>query len=168
MRKVLIAVAMMMVTLAGCGGGGTPAPTTTTVPTTTVPSMTTTPPVTTPSPTTTAPPAPVVTTTEPVVEPTYESTAEPTYTDETTTEPTQGPEPCSGYDRCGAGPLVDDGPGCGPRAVAAGVFNAACSEYQGYLDPGVRGGRAPSSGDIMTKYACDQGQLSGPICDPYE
>ncbi|GAB2906405.1 hypothetical protein GCM10027047_00750 [Rhodococcus aerolatus] len=116
--------------------------------------------------------APVVTTTEAEAEPTSELTVtdEPTYTPETTTEPTQGPEPCSGYDRCGQGPLPqseDSGPGCGGRAVSAGIFNPSCSEYQGYLDPGVAGGRAPSSSDIQTKNGCEAGYITGPVCDPY-
>lgn len=46
-----------------------------------------------------------------------------------------------------------NGAGCGQRAVTAGVFNPSCSEYQGYLDPGLSGGRAPSSGDIQNAWA---------------
>jgi hypothetical protein len=36
--------------------------------------------------------------------------------------------------------------------VTAGVFNPACSEFQGYLDPGVSAGRAPNDADIQNAW----------------
>ncbi len=57
------------------------------------------------------------------------------------------------------------GAGCGRRAVTAGVFNPSCSEYQGYLDPGRAGGRAPSSGDLQTEWGCEQGYIPADECD---
>lgn len=57
------------------------------------------------------------------------------------------------------------GAGCGRRAVTAGVFNPSCSEYQGYLDPGRAGGRAPSSGDRQTEWGCEQGYIPADECD---
>lgn len=59
---------------------------------------------------------------------------------------------------------ADTSAGCGRRAVARGVFNPSCSEYQGYLDPGKAAGRAPSSGDIQNEYACEQGQIPASQC----
>lgn len=77
--------------------------------------------------------------------------------------PPQGPEGESGR---GAGG-VDTAPGCGGRAVDAGVFNPGCTEYQGYLDPGTRGGRAPSSGELQMQNGCKQGYITGPQCDGF-
>ncbi|WP_433030649.1 hypothetical protein [Actinomycetospora sp. CA-053990] len=57
------------------------------------------------------------------------------------------------------------GAGCGQRAVSAGEFNPSCSEYQGYLDPGRAGGRAPSSGDLQTEWGCEQGYIPAEECD---
>ena len=59
---------------------------------------------------------------------------------------------------------ADTSAGCGGRAVARGVFNPSCSEYQGYLDPGKAAGRAPSSGDIQTQYACEKGLIPASQC----
>src|SRR3954447_14327694 len=47
--------------------------------------------------------------------------------------------------------------GCGRRAVNAGRYDSSCPEYQGYLDPGTRAGRGPTSGEIQLQYACEQG-----------
>lgn len=55
--------------------------------------------------------------------------------------------------------------GCGPRAVSAGEFDASCSEYQGYLDPGSSAGRGPTSGELQTQYGCDQGYIPEDECD---
>lgn len=77
--------------------------------------------------------------------------------------PPQGPEDES--DRGAGG--VDTAPGCGGRAVGASVFNPACTEYQGHLDPGTRGGRAPSSGELQTQYGCEQGYITGAQCDGF-
>jgi len=57
------------------------------------------------------------------------------------------------------------GAGCGQRAVSVGEFNSSCSEYQGYLDPGRAGGRAPSSGDLQTEWGCEQGYIPADECD---
>jgi hypothetical protein len=54
--------------------------------------------------------------------------------------------------------------GCGQRAVTAGKFNPACKEYQGYLDPGTAGGRAPTSGEIQLQYLCETGQVPKSDC----
>lgn len=59
---------------------------------------------------------------------------------------------------------ADTGPGCGGRAVARGVFNPACAEYQGYLDPGRAAGRQPSSGDLQTEYGCEKGYIPKSEC----
>ena len=60
-----------------------------------------------------------------------------------------------------------------PGARARGVVSArsggrvqpSCSEYQGYLDPGRAGGRAPSSGDLQTEWGCEQGYIPADECD---
>jgi hypothetical protein len=54
--------------------------------------------------------------------------------------------------------------GCGQRAVTAGTFNPSCREYQGYLDPGTAGGRAPSSGELQLQYLCQTGQAPKSEC----
>ncbi|MCD2187788.1 hypothetical protein [Actinomycetospora soli] len=59
---------------------------------------------------------------------------------------------------------ADTAPGCGGRAVARGVFNPACAEYQGYLDPGRAAGRQPSSGDLQTEYGCEKGYIPKSEC----
>jgi hypothetical protein len=59
---------------------------------------------------------------------------------------------------------ADSGPGCGQRAVAAGRFDAACAEYQGYLDPGAAAGRAPTSGERQLQEACRQGWVPRAEC----
>lgn len=79
----------------------------------------------------------------------------------TTTKSTKAAAPSSTRSRSSS---ADTGPGCGQRAVARGVFNPSCAEYQGYLDPGKAAGRAPSSGDLQTQYACEQGQLPASEC----
>jgi hypothetical protein len=61
-------------------------------------------------------------------------------------------------------PATDTAAGCGHRAVARGVFNAACSEYQGYLDPGRAAGRAPSSGDLQHDDGCQKGYIPKSEC----
>jgi hypothetical protein len=61
-------------------------------------------------------------------------------------------------------PAADTGTGCGHRAVARGVFNAACAEYQGYLDPGRAAGRAPSSGDLQHDDGCQKGYIPKSEC----
>ncbi|MDV8070794.1 hypothetical protein R4P64_30165 [Rhodococcus sp. IEGM 1366] len=37
----------------------------------------------------------------------------------------------------------------------------------GYERCGVQCGKAPTSGDIQTQYGCEQGYISGPLCEPY-
>jgi hypothetical protein len=61
---------------------------------------------------------------------------------------------------------VDDDslPGCAARAMAKGIFNPACDEYQGYLDPGTAGGREPTSGEIQRQNLCRTGQLPKTEC----
>jgi hypothetical protein len=61
-------------------------------------------------------------------------------------------------------PTGDTGPGCGYRAVTRGVFNAACSEYQGYLDPGRAAGRQPSSSDLQHDDGCQKGYIPKSDC----
>ncbi|GGM80613.1 hypothetical protein GCM10012275_59090 [Longimycelium tulufanense] len=63
-----------------------------------------------------------------------------------------------------APPVVDSDPGCGTRAVAEGVFNPACSEYQGYLDPGTSAGRGPTSGELQFEYGCRMGYIPSAQC----
>lgn len=67
----------------------------------------------------------------------------------------------------GQGPTADTETGCGQRAVNRGVFNPACSEYQGYLDPGTRAGRDPTSGEIQFKHGCEQGYIPQSECSQY-
>jgi hypothetical protein len=59
---------------------------------------------------------------------------------------------------------ADTGPGCGLRAVTSGVFNAACAEYQGYLDPGTAAGRAPTSGERQQQHLCESGRAPKSEC----
>jgi hypothetical protein len=61
-------------------------------------------------------------------------------------------------------PTADTSPGCGHRAVARGVFNPACSEYQGYLDPGRAAGRQPSSSDLQHDDGCQKGYIPQSEC----
>lgn len=70
----------------------------------------------------------------------------------------------SGENRPGDGSATDSAPGCGQRAVNAGTFNPACSEYQGYLDPGRESGRQPNSGDIQHDWGCQQGYIPKSEC----
>ncbi len=58
----------------------------------------------------------------------------------------------------------DNRPGCAARAMAQGTFNPACSEYQGYLDPGTAGGRAQTSGEIQQQTLCRSGQIPKSEC----
>lgn len=60
--------------------------------------------------------------------------------------------------------LGDNQPGCAARAMAQGTFNPACSEYQGYLDPGTAGGRAPTSGEIQRENLCRSGRIPSTEC----
>lgn len=94
-----------------------------------------------------------------VAAPVATKVAKPHKATATTTAKPASPTPASSY-RSAHHMKGDTGAGCGQRAVTAGVFNAACSEYQGYLDPGVAAGRAPSSGDIQ-RQACLDGELPG-------
>jgi len=48
--------------------------------------------------------------------------------------------------------------------MARGKFDPACEEYQGYLDPGTAGGRAPTSGEIQQQNFCRSGQISTTEC----
>jgi hypothetical protein len=84
----------------------------------------------------------------------------PTSTARTTTSSTRR----TSTTRRTARPAADTGTGCGGRAVARGVFNPACSEYQGYLDPGRAAGRAPSSGDLQHDYGCQKGYIPKSEC----
>jgi hypothetical protein len=59
---------------------------------------------------------------------------------------------------------ADTGPGCGQRAVSRGVFNPACSEYEGYLDPGRAAGRQPSSSDLQHDDGCQKGYIPKSQC----
>ncbi|WP_339122680.1 hypothetical protein [Pseudonocardia sp. D17] len=59
---------------------------------------------------------------------------------------------------------ADAAPGCGERAVAAGRFDPSCAEYQGYLDPGTRAGRGPTSGDVQLQNLCRTGQAPASDC----
>jgi hypothetical protein len=59
---------------------------------------------------------------------------------------------------------ADTGPGCGRRAVGRGVFNSACTEYQGYLDPGRAAGREPSSSDLQHDDGCQKGYIPKSEC----
>ena len=54
--------------------------------------------------------------------------------------------------------------GCGQRAVNAGRYDSSCPEYQGYLDPGTRAGRGPTSGEVQLQYACEQGLVPKEQC----
>jgi hypothetical protein len=58
----------------------------------------------------------------------------------------------------------DDQPGCAARAMERGNFDSACSEYQGYLDPGTAGGRAPTSGEIQQQTLCRRGEIPKNEC----
>ncbi|MFC4948584.1 hypothetical protein [Pseudonocardia sp. GCM10023141] len=55
-------------------------------------------------------------------------------------------------------------PGCAARAMATGRFDPGCAEYQGYLDPGTAGGRAPTSGEIQQENGCKQGYIPADQC----
>jgi hypothetical protein len=59
---------------------------------------------------------------------------------------------------------ADTGSGCGLRAVTAGAFNPACSDYQGYLDPGTTAGRAPTSGERQQQQLCETGRAPKSQC----
>lgn len=54
--------------------------------------------------------------------------------------------------------------GCARQAMTAGRFDPACSEYQGYLDPGTVAGRGPTSGELQMQYACEQGLVPESDC----
>ncbi len=54
--------------------------------------------------------------------------------------------------------------GCARRAMAAGKFNPSCPEYQGYLDPGTAGSRAPTSGELQQAYGCKMGYIPKGQC----
>ncbi|MFP5023260.1 hypothetical protein [Pseudonocardia phyllosphaerae] len=54
--------------------------------------------------------------------------------------------------------------GCARRAMAAGKFDPSCAAYQGYLDPGTSAGRAPTSGEIQTQWACEKGLIPKNEC----
>ncbi len=58
----------------------------------------------------------------------------------------------------------DSKPGCAARAMAKGIFNPACDEYQGYLDPGTAGGREPTSGEIQRQTLCRAGAIPKSEC----
>jgi hypothetical protein len=58
----------------------------------------------------------------------------------------------------------DSLPGCAARAMAKGIFNPVCDEYQGYLDPGTAGGREPTSGEIQRQNLCRAGQIPKTEC----
>ncbi|MGH3632311.1 MAG: hypothetical protein ACRDRL_33350 [Sciscionella sp.] len=59
---------------------------------------------------------------------------------------------------------VSTSTGCAAAAMAVGKFDPSCAEYQGYLDPGTRAGRAPNSGDIHHQYGCKQGYIPKSQC----
>jgi hypothetical protein len=48
--------------------------------------------------------------------------------------------------------------------MARGQFDPTCPDYQGYLDPGTAGGRAPTSGETQMQYGCQQGYIPRDQC----
>jgi hypothetical protein len=53
---------------------------------------------------------------------------------------------------------------CAARAMAAGRFDPSCPDYQGYLDPGTKAGRAPTSGEMQMMYLCKEGRVPRSEC----
>jgi hypothetical protein len=116
----------------------------------------------------TSPPTPVTAPALPVAAPPIVPASAPppaaTTTSPTSTSHTSPASTHQTTTRTTVRPAADTGAGCGHRAVARGVFNPACSEYQGYLDPGRAAGRAPSSGDLQHDDGCQKGYIPQSEC----
>ncbi len=134
---VLVVVTLVGAGLAGCSTSpAAPPPVVAAAPVSTTPALTTAMPTTPPTP------APTAATTRP--KPIVKSTTAAKATAKNSSK--------------------FSSTGCAQRAVTAGKFNPSCQEYQGYLDPGTAGGRAPSSGNTQLQYACQTGQAPKSEC----
>ena len=136
--RLLLPAALVVWVVSGCEGrGAAPLP-----PAATTPAVTT--PTTSATEVATLDPAPSTA----ALAPTSTSTSTPAPTTKTPAKP----KPRSTT-------------GCAARALAAGRFDPTCPEYQGYLDPGSRAGRGPTSGEVQTRWwNCKEGLLPKSQC----
>lgn len=62
------------------------------------------------------------------------------------------------------GGASSNGSDCAAAALQAGRFDPSCPAYQGYLDPGARAGRAPTSGERQYADGCKRGYIPKSRC----